>query len=153
MLRDLKIVKDTRELGGSYVILDRNNFSGMNDLRIKHSYDDFGSYVKLPPKEWKLLGSKWFVDIYEIPEGWTYVEPDEKELVLGALLYSVKINDVMLFLNSLHPDFPSLISLKPLSELFETLGKENGPMRYELLEKRLEYRKYNGRWKIQFVMH
>jgi hypothetical protein len=81
------------------------------------------------------------------------VEPDARELVLGALLHSVKIGDVMLFLNCLHPDFPARISRKPLGELFETLANENDPMRDELLEKHIEYRKYNGRWKIEFNLY
>lgn len=153
MLRDLKAVNNPSDLAGSYVIIDRSHFSGDNDLRIKHSYDDFGSYVKLPPGEWTLLGSEYNIEIYEVPDGWSYIEPDGKDLALKSLLRSINISDFMLFLNSLHPDFLSRLTEEQLGTLIQILVNEKNPTRVELLGKRLEYREYNGHWKIFFNLN
>ena len=151
MLRDIKEVKNPSELAGSYVILDRRHFSGNNDLRIRHSYDEFGGYVKVPPDEWRLLGRSRGAEIYEVPEGWTYVEPDGKELVYKALLHSVEIEDVMLFLNCLTPEFVNNMTQQIFSTLFLILKNKNDPRRNELLTEHLEYRKHDGMWKIHFT--
>lgn len=150
MFRDLKAVKEPSELAGSYVILDRRHFSGNNDLRIKHSYDEFGNYVKVPPKEWNLLGSNYSVEIYEVPDGWTYLEPDGKKIALDALMYAFEVEDVELFINSLHPDFLSKLKREQIMELMEILSDKNNPGRAELLGGLLEYREYYGRWKLKF---
>jgi len=150
MLRDLKAVKDPSELAGSHVIIDRSHFSGRNDLRIKHSYDDFGGYVKVPPKDWVFLGREYDVEIYFVPDDWVYDEPDGKELALESLLYSVKIGDFALFVDSLHPDLLSRLSQKDFMELVRRLSNENDPSRDELLNKRIVYKKSEDRWKIDF---
>ena len=150
MFRDLQTVSAPSELAGSYVILDRRHFSGENDLRIKHSYDDFVSYVKLPPEDWRLLGRNYDVEIYEVPGEWDYVEPDGKKLVLDSFYYSMKIGDFMLFTNCLHPDLISSLTEEQFAGLVKILVDKNNPVRSELLGERLEYRKHNGRWKIGF---
>ena len=150
MLRDLKAVKKPEELAGSYVILDRRHFNGMNDLRIRHSYDEFGSFVKVPPEEWTLLGSKNGVEIYDVPEGWSYSEPDGKELAVKELLHAFQARDIMLFRNALHPDFSSRLTGEQEMSLIRTLENVNDPNHAKLLNERLEYREYNGIWKIQF---
>ena len=153
MLRDLKAVKNPAELDDSYIVLDRTNFTGQNDLRIRHSYDDFGSWVLLPPKEWKLLGVKYHTEIYEVPAGWTYAEPDGKQLAYGSLLHALRMDDFMLFFHTLHPEFVSTLSEERFWSLFALLKNEQDPKRAELLGSRLQYREYNGKWKIAFVLN
>ncbi|MFC1692210.1 ArnT family glycosyltransferase [Candidatus Latescibacterota bacterium] len=152
MLRDLKAVKNTEELAGSYIILDRRHFSGNNDLRIKHSYDEFGSFAKVPPKEWNLLDSREGVEIYEVPDGWTYDEPEGRELVLNALLYALKTGDGTLFFNCFHPDFLGQISREKLGELIQILTGDNNSERLELFTEKIEYKEHNGIWKILFII-
>ena len=153
MLRDLKAVKNPSGLADSYIVLDRTNFTGQNDLRIRHSYDDFGSWVLLPPKEWKLFGVKYHTEIYEVPAGWTYAEPDGKQLAYGSLLHALRMDDFMLFFYSLHPDFLKTLSEERFWSLFALLKNEQDPKRAELLGSRLQYREYNGRWKIAFTLN
>ncbi|MCD6307373.1 MAG: glycosyltransferase family 39 protein [Candidatus Latescibacteria bacterium] len=150
MLLDLKNVGDTAELAGSHVIIDRSHFSGRNDLRIKHSYDDFGSFVRLPPEEWTLLGRREDVEIYSVPEGWRYEEPDGKDLARRSFLYSIKAGDFPLFLYNLDPGFVSGIGEQQLSALVRALVDENNPLRNELLNERLLYTEHEGHWKIMF---
>lgn len=150
MLRDLKAVKNPSELGGSYIVLDRTNFSGQNDLRVRHSYDDFGPWALLPPKEWKLLGMRNGTEIYEVPAGWKYTEPDPETLAYGSLLHAVKVDDYVLFLHALYPEFVSRLTKEQFWGLFGLMKDEKNPAREELLSKRLVYREYNGRTKIDF---
>ncbi len=150
MLRDLKSVKDPEELRDSYIVLDRTNFSGQNDLRIRHEYGDFGSWAILPPKEWKLLGVKYGTEIYEVPAGWAWVEPDGQQLAHDSLLHALKIDDYVLFLYNLHPDFVKKLNKDQFWGLFTLLKDERDPNRSEILGNRMEYRKYEGKWKIFF---
>jgi hypothetical protein len=150
MLRDLKAVKDPSELDGSYIILDRTNFTGQNDLRIRHSYDDFGTWALLPPREWKLLGNREHVEIYEVPSGWTYSEPDGKELANGSLLFALRQDDPGLFVYTLHPEFLSRLTEEKFWELFAILKDNNDPKRTDLLNNRIEYKEDKNRWKILF---
>lgn len=150
MLRDLKTVKNPAELADSYIVLDRTNFTGQNDLRIRHSYDDFGSWILFPPKEWKLLGANYHTEIYEVPAGWTYTEPEGKALAYGLLLHALRMDDFMLFFFSLHPDFVKTLTEERFWSLFSLLKDEKNPERAELLNKRLVYREDNGKVKIDF---
>jgi hypothetical protein len=134
-------------------VLDRTNFTGQNDLRIRHSYDDFGSWALLPPKEWKLLGAKYHTEIYEVPAGWTFAEPDGKQLVYGSLLHAIRMDDFMLFFSTLDPDFVKTLTEERFWSLFALMKNEQDPKRAEFLERRLEYREYNGKWKIAFTMN
>jgi hypothetical protein len=152
LLRDLKAVKDPSELGGSYIILDRTNFTGQNDLRIRHSYDDFGSWALLPPMEWKLLGDREHVEIYEIPSRWVYREPEGKELANGSLLFALKEDDPMLFLHNLHPEFLAKLTEDKFWSLFNTLKNTADPQRADLLNNRLKYKEDKGKWKIVFKL-
>ncbi|MDP2982397.1 MAG: glycosyltransferase family 39 protein [Candidatus Latescibacter sp.] len=152
MLRDLKAVKNPTDLGGSYIILDRTNFTGQNDLRIRHSYDDFGTWVLLPPREWKLLGDSEHVEIYEVPAGWTYRETDGKELANGSLLFALSEDDPMLFLYNLHPDFLAKLTQEKFWGLFNVLKNTADPQRADLLNNRLEYKENKGKWKILFKL-
>jgi len=152
MFRDLKSVKNPDDLSDSYIILDKRNFTGNNDLGIKHEYDDFGSYVKIPPKDWKLLGSMDHIEIYDIPQNWKYIEPDGKEFVLSELFYALKTRDITLFLNSMHPDFLKSIDQNQLQGLANILANDNDPKRAELLNNRLIYKELNNQWKITFKL-
>ena len=150
MLRDLKAVNDPSTLAGSHVIIDRRHFSGENDLRIVHSYDDFGNFIKLPPNEWELIGRNNFVEIYEVPEGWVYDEPDGKELALESLMYSMEISDFMLFLSNLHPDLVSSLGEQQFAGLVKILVDKNDPNHEAMLGERLQYKKLGEKWKITF---
>lgn len=152
MLRDLKMVKNPAELDGSYIILDRTNFTGQNDLRIQHSYDDFGSWVLLPPREWKLLGDREHVEIYGVPSGWTYSEPEGKELANGSMLFALKQDDPVLFLYNLHPEFLSKLSREQFWGLYNILKNNSDPKRDDLLNNRLENKEDKDKWKILFKL-
>lgn len=153
MIRKLKDVTDPSALAGSYVIIDRTHFSGQNDLRIRESYDEFGWYAKLPPKEWTLLGRSMNVEIYEVPDGWTPQEPDGKELVMDTLGYSMEIGDLMLFLSCLHPDLQSRLTEQQFSNLIRVIATPDDPNRKDLMENRLIYREFNGIMKIDFNLN
>jgi len=153
MLLNLLKVEKPSELAGTYVIIDHSHFTGENDLGIMHSYDSFGSYVQVPPKEWELLGINHGVEIYSVPEDWRYIEPDGQELALNSLLRSIKIGDGMLFIYSLHPDFLSSLNETQANNLIKILLSKNNPGRAELLKSRLEYKKHNGKWKILFKLN
>lgn len=150
MLRDLLAVKNPSELGGSYIVLDRTNFSGQNDLRIRHSYDEVGPWAILPPKEWKLLGAQNGTEIYEVPAGWAYTAPSPQELASGSLLHAVKVDDYILFLYNLHPEFVKTLGKDQFWGLVGLMKDEKNPNREELLTKRLLYRDDNGKMKIDF---
>lgn len=150
MLRDLKAVKNPSELAGSYIVLDRTNFTGENDLRIRHDYADFGPWVLLPPKEWKLLGAKYRTEIYEVPEGWTYAEPDGVTLVRGSVLHALKSDEFMLFYYNLHPEFLATLNEQSFWGLFNGLKSEVAAGRADAALSRAEYRDFNGRMKILF---
>lgn len=150
MLRDLKAVKDPAELRDAYIVLDRTNFSGQNDLRVKHDYADFGSWALLPPKEWKLLGAEYGTEIYEVPADWTYTEPDSRTLARESLLFAAKAKDFMLFYSNLHPDFLAKLTEDQFWGLFGIMGDEKEPKRSMLLNSYLEYRDFNGKTKIYF---
>jgi hypothetical protein len=150
MLRDLKAVRNSRDLGDSYIVLDRTNFSGQNDLRIRHEYRDFGPWVLLPPKEWKLLGAQYGTELYEVPAGWTWVEPDGRQMAYDSLLHALKVDDFVLFLYNLHPEFVNKLNKDQFWGLYGLLRDERNPKRNEILEKRMEYREYEGIWKIYF---
>ncbi|MFC1552201.1 ArnT family glycosyltransferase [Candidatus Latescibacterota bacterium] len=150
MLNDLKAVAEPSDLAGSYVIIDHSHFSGKNDLGIRHSYDEFGDYVKMPPKEWELLGYKHGVEIYEVPANWTYHVPDGKELVHNTLLHSLEIDRYMLFLNCLHPDLTTRITETNLKGLFNKIVNKNDPLRKDILDNRLIYKEFKNTMKIDF---
>ena len=149
-LRDLKAAKNPADLGGSYIIMDRTNFSGQNDLRIRHSYDDFGPWALLPPKEWKLLGSQNGTEIFEVPSGWNYTPPAPQELAYGSLIHAAEVGDYILFVYNLHPEFLQKLTKEQFWGLFGLLKDEKNPQRNELLTKRLMYRDDNGKVKIEF---
>jgi len=153
MLRNLIEVKNPSELAGSYVIIDHTHFTGENDLKIMHSFDSFGSYVQVPPKEWELMGINHGVEIYNVPEDWIYIDPDGQELALNALLRSLEVGDGMLFIYNLHPDFLSNLNKEEANNLIRILSNKNNPERAELLESRLEYKMHNGKWKILFKLN
>ncbi|MHB9027139.1 MAG: ArnT family glycosyltransferase [Candidatus Latescibacterota bacterium] len=150
MLRDLKAAQNPVELRDSYIVLDRTNFSGQNDLRIRHDYSEFGPWAILPPKEWKLIGVKYGTEIYEVPSGWTWIEPEGKEMAYNSMLHALKVDDFVLFLYNLHPDFVKKLNKEQFWGLFALLKDEKNPDRNEILGKRLEYREYEGKWKIFF---
>lgn len=149
-LRDLTTVKDPAELRDSHVVLDRTNFSGQNDLRIRHDYANVGPWVLLPPKEWKLLGAQFGTELYEVPANWTYTAPDSTALVQGSLMHSLKVDDYVLFLYNLHPDFIAKLNKEQFWGLFGLLKDEKNPDRNEILGSRMEYREHEGKWKVYF---
>ena len=148
MIRDLKEVKNPTELAGSYIILDRNHFNGNNDLRVRHSYDSFGSYAQLPPTEWEFLDNSYGLEIYEIPDGWEYNEPDGKETALGAFRHAIEVNDIMLAFHNLHPDFVSSFSRNQFWNFITSIRDLSPEQRKELFEERVQYKELNGKWKI-----
>ncbi len=111
MLRDLRDVRDPSKLAGSYVIIDRTHFTGENDLGVNYSYDEFDSFVQLPPNTWTYLGNQSKVEIYEVPDGWTYDRPGEYNLLMGTFRHGLLVNDPMLILQTMHPDY--LKSVRP----------------------------------------
>ncbi|MBN1294527.1 MAG: glycosyltransferase family 39 protein [Candidatus Latescibacteria bacterium] len=150
MLRDLKAVKYPSELDGSYVIIDRKHFTGQNDLRIQHSYDEFGTYVLLPPPEWKLLGSQYHVEIYKVPEGWTYREPDGQEMAKKVILQAVVSDDPMRFVYSLHPDFRQTLDQQKFYALFNTMRNISENERERYIDDSIRFKESNGKWKVIF---
>ncbi|HDY86964.1 MAG TPA: hypothetical protein ENH82_02480 [bacterium] len=153
ILRDLKEVKSSSEISGSYIIIDRSHFNGNNDLRVRHSYDSFGSYMQLPPPEWKFLGNNYKVEIYEIPDGWEYMEPDGREIALGAFKHGIEINDIMLAFNNLHPDFISSFTRNQFWNFIISFKDFSPEKRKELYEKRVQFKESNGKWKIIFDLN
>ena len=150
MLRDLKAVKNPSELAGSYVIVDRKHFTGQNDLRIQHSYDDFGAYVLLPPPEWKLLGSKFYVEIYEVPENWSYNEPDGRELAKKVIFQAAATDDPMRFVVCLHPEYLRSLDQQKFYTLFNTLRNMNDTEREKYINDSVSFKESNGKWKVIF---
>ena len=96
--RNLGDVKEPSELSGSYIVLDRSHFNGDNDLRVRHAYDTFANYVQLPPPDWKLLGSRDYVEIYEVPDNWDYSEPEGQAFTLGAFEHAMAAKDIVDYL-------------------------------------------------------
>jgi hypothetical protein len=150
LLRDLMAVSDPEELSGAYVILDRRHFSGENDLRVTHSYDDAGTFILLPPSGWKLLGANYHVEIYEVPEGWKYTEPDSKTLVRGALLHAVEMDELMRFYYCLHPDFMRTLDRNSFYSFFNMLKNMSGEERQKFLDEKALYGEISGKLKINF---
>ncbi len=150
MLRDLKAVRNPDELRDSYIVLDRTNFSGQNDLRIQHSYDEFGPWTLLPPKEWNLLGFNYNTEIYEVPADWTWVEPESKDFAYNTFLHALKIDDYVLFMHSLHPEFLKTLSRDQFWGLYGLLRDERDPNRNEILANRLEMQEHGDGWKVHF---
>jgi len=149
MLRDLKEVKNPSELAGSYIILDRSHFNGNNDLRVRHSYDSFGNYIQLPPPEWKLLGNGNEVEIYEVPEGWEYNEPDGRKIALGAFRHAIEMDDLMLAFYNLHPDFISSLTRDQFWNFITSVKKLSQSQSQKLYEN-VQYKESKGKWKIIF---
>jgi len=148
--RELMGVKEPGELSGSYLVLDRSHFNGDNDLRVRHSYDSFGSYIQLPPPEWKLLGRKDYVEIYEIPESWVYHEPEGKALALGAFDHALVIKDVMLAFYSLHPDFVTSMTRDQFWTFIGALMDLTPEQRRAYYEQHVQYGESKGKWKLLF---
>ncbi len=161
MLRDLQKVSDPSELAGSYLILDRSHFNGNNDLRVMHEYDDFGSYLMLPPKEWKLLANKVFfrsntrydVELYEIPVGWTYDEPEGRDFVVGSFRHAMENNDIFLAYQNLHPDFVRSLTKDQFWDFMKQVMDLTPQQADELFAKQVTFKEYNGKWKLQFVLN
>ena len=152
MLRDLKEVREPSELAGTYILIDRSHFNGNNDLNLLLSYDTYGSYLQLPPQEWKLLASRHNVEIYEVPEDWKYNKPAGKEIALGAFRYAMQVGDLMLAIHNLHPDFVSAFSGDQFRAFIQSVMDLNSPTSEKIFEERVHYRKYNGKWKILFLL-
>jgi len=150
MLRDLKAVEKPSELAGSYVIIDRTLFTGQNDLRIRHSYDDFGFYVLLPPKEWTLLGSGYDVEIYEVPEGWDYTEPSGDSAIRSLLDLALQSKDPMRFLYCLHPAFVQRLDQNSFFALFNKLTGMSESDRATYLDQNIQLGNYEGKWRVYF---
>ena len=150
MIRDLADVETPGVLCGSHVIIDRRHFTGDNDLRIRHSYGDYPSFIQLPPEEWTLLGNQYGVEIYEVPDTWTYTPYDGKALVYKTMLLSLEVRDPALLLFCLAPDFINTLQQESFTQLFRALSATDNPARDELLGSRLEYQEVNGLWKIRF---
>lgn len=151
MIRDLKSETDPNRLDGSVLVIDRTHFTGENDLRIQHSYDDFGWYVLDPPDAWTLLGRDYRVEIYRIPGDWKPVEPDGKELARGTLLHALDIVDPMLFLYMLHPDTVQNLTAERFRTLFNSFLQVSPEARRRYLDDQAELLEYNGKWKFQFI--
>lgn len=150
ILRDLKKVENPSELAGSYVLIDRKHFTGQNDLRIQHSYDDFGSFVLAPPQEWISIGNKFFVEIYEVPEQWSYTEPDGKALIREAFVQSAVDSDPMRFLYCLHPMYRQNLDQNAFYKLINTLRNMGDSERTAYLDEHLRYGETQGKWKVYF---
>jgi hypothetical protein len=149
MFRDLGAASDPSMLAGSHIILDRRHFSGNNDLRIRHDYRDFGPWVSLPPSEWELLGRLDMVEVYAVPEGWTYDPPEPLAFALGSLMYATEIGDPLLFLSNLHPSYVETLDRESFFALFEALSGADGPGKDGLMG-RIRYAGHDGRQKILF---
>ncbi|MFC1542231.1 ArnT family glycosyltransferase [Candidatus Latescibacterota bacterium] len=152
MLRDLKNVKNPTELRGSYVIVDRSHFNSENDLNLLLSYDDYGSYLQFPSDEWEFLGSAYNVEIYEVPNGWVYVEPDEQEIALNAFIHALKVKDLMLAIQNLHPDFLSGFSGEQFRAFIDSIIDLNSPLSKQIFSEKVRYKMYNGKWKLLFLL-
>ena len=150
MLRDLKAVEKPSELAGSYVIIDRKHFTGQNDLRIRHSYDDFGFYVLLPPQEWTPLGSGYDVEIYEVPEGWDYTEPSGDSAIRSLLDLAIQSKDPMRFLYCLYPGFVQRLDQSSFFGLFNKLIGMSESDRNTYLEQNIQLGNYEGKWRVYF---
>ena len=150
MIRDLGAASDPSMLAGSHIILDRRHFSGNNDLRIRHEYRDFGPWVSLPPSEWELLGRLDMVEVYAVPEGWTYNQPDPQAFALGSIMYATEIGDPLLFLSNLHPSYVETLDRETFFALFEALIGADGPGKDGLMG-RIRYAGHDGRQKILFA--
>lgn len=152
MLRDLKAVAEPSELAGSYVIIDHSHFSGENDLRIQHAIDDFPSYVTAPPEEWELLGRRGGIEIYEVPEDWTYRPYEGSEYVKRAFPHALEVGNFQLFMHCLHPDLRSRLSEQQFISLVGTLANPNDNRRDDLMNNRIIYKTINGIWKVDFKL-
>jgi len=136
-LRDMKGAKAT-ELAGSYVIIDRTHFSGENDLRIRHSYDEFGTFVRVPPEDWQLIGSQYSVEIYEVSEGWTYEEPNKNQFAMTTMKRALETGDIPLFLSILHPSFLAKLDQERFSVLVNRLTNSDDAVRQDMVN-RIEF--------------
>ena len=150
MFHDLKTVKKPGELSGSYVLIDRKHFTGQNDLRIQHSYDEFDYYVLVPPKEWTLLGSGFGVEIYEVPENWHFIKPFGKMDVKFVLDEALLKKDPIRFLYCLHPVFVGTLDRNKFIGLFSRLTNMNSDELEVYLDQHLEYANNDGKWKLNF---
>ena len=152
MFRDIRDVRNPAELRGAHVIVDRTHFSGQNDLGVHLSYDDFAPYMLVPPVEWKLLGSGYNVEIYDVPGDWSYSEINDKELALNAFRHALKVRDLMLAIQNLHPDFMSRFTGEQFREFIDTIIDLNSPRSKKIFEERVQYKKFDGKWKLLFLL-
>jgi hypothetical protein len=150
MLRDIKTVQKPAYLCGSYVIIDRKHFSGNNDLGIKYSYDDFPPYVVLIPREWILLGSKYEVEIYEVPEKWDYIKPLGMYFTLWTILQAVKMDDPVRLLYCMHPAFVQKLDRNTFFNFFNDLKNMKEASREAYIINNVQFAVYEGKWKIAF---
>ncbi len=138
------------ELAGSHVVIDRTHFTGENDLRVRHSYDDFGTFVRVPPKEWKLLGSKHRVEIYEVPENWTYKEPDAVAFLVNALNRGIETGDVSMIVSVFHPDLLKTLDQSKFNDIVGRFSSNDPTIRKQIIDKMLFKEDQDKRIKIDF---
>ncbi|MCE5251539.1 glycosyltransferase family 39 protein [bacterium] len=150
MLRDIKTVDRATEISGSYVLIDRKNFSGQNDLGLKYLYDDYPPYVVLIPKDWKLLGAEYGVEIYEVPENWDYDKPFGKYFALWTINQAVTMNDPVRVLYCMHPAFIQRLDRETFFNFFNELKRLNEKDREVYLINNVQFATDNGKWKIYF---
>ncbi|MFC1606825.1 ArnT family glycosyltransferase [Candidatus Latescibacterota bacterium] len=151
MFHDLKEVKNPEELSGAYVLIDRKHFTGQNDLRIQHSYDDFDFYVLLPPKDWTLIGTGYGVDIYEVPENWIYSKPFGKMAIRYAFDEALQKNDPIRFFYCLHPSFVERLDRDTFYGLLSQLTGMRADEREVYLDQNLQYANHDGKWRVHFA--
>ncbi len=152
MLRDLTDISDSSELAGAYVLIDRTHFSGQNDLGLRLSYENLGQFVRVPPEEWDLLASGYNVEIYKVPETWVYQPVDEKQLVLESFKHSLKVGDLMLAIQNLHPDFLGKFEGADFREFIDSIIDLESQYSMRMFSENVEFRKFGDNWKILFIL-
>ena len=150
MFHELKPGENPSDLSGSFVIIDRKHFNRQNDLGIQLSYDDLGFYVLLPPDEWNFLGNRNGVEIYEVPDGWTYDQSSGVATVRQVLDHSLAMGDPVRFFYCLHPDYIKTLTREDFYRQFMSLSKMETDDRNEYLNEELKVKMFDGKWKLYF---
>lgn len=148
MLRDLMAERDPWRLAGSHVIIDRSHFTGQNDLRIRHSYDDAEPWVLAPPEEWELIGQGYNTEIYAVSEKWTYRPVPDSLTVRRAMRGALGSNDPMRFLYTLNPEYVKTLDKNTFFARMNELRQMTDEQFESFIDNHAVFSEYQGKVKI-----